>query len=221
MPVTGKLPHFSTRYPPGSVLRCLGCGLQRDAVVGTNFGVRWCNGRPAGRDGDGVGCLAVLHQVTGVVESGHLHVRCPFCGFGWLEESPAERDLEEEEADAEWETGFSHLPLTARHMTLTIQNALKDSGLSLSERTREDVREDPRAWRLVSALLRAGARFCHHDDRAFRDNADHFLGSDQPQTCPRCGSRTDWKAVSGVGTAAVQKHVCLNGACKHEFIVSF
>ena len=40
-------------------------------------------------------------------------------------------------------------------------------------------------------------------------------GNDQPATCPRCGSRTNFIELGD----AVQQHKCLG--CKYEFVLSF
>lgn len=41
-----------------------------------------------------------------------------------------------------------------------------------------------------------------------------IVDSDQPTTCPKCGTRTDFKEL----TATTQRHECLNPKCKFTFI---
>lgn len=41
-----------------------------------------------------------------------------------------------------------------------------------------------------------------------------FYLSDQPTTCPHCGTRTDWTDLSN----GVQRHTCLNTLCGFEFL---
>ena len=42
-----------------------------------------------------------------------------------------------------------------------------------------------------------------------------FIGSDQPTTCPKCGSRTEFVEH----TSELQQHECKN--CKYEFDLYF
>lgn len=44
-----------------------------------------------------------------------------------------------------------------------------------------------------------------------------YLISDQPTTCPKCGSRTDF-IVSKSHKVNTQIHICLNKYCSFEFI---
>jgi hypothetical protein len=49
----------------------------------------------------------------------------------------------------------------------------------------------------------------------------HFLSTDQPQTCPHCGLRTEILADLSHTTSQIQIHQCLNERCGFQFIASF
>lgn len=47
-----------------------------------------------------------------------------------------------------------------------------------------------------------------------------FLMNDQPVTCPKCGSRTDFEEViQSNNTSPIQIHQCLDRDCQFEFQV--
>jgi len=49
-----------------------------------------------------------------------------------------------------------------------------------------------------------------------------FLVSDQPTTCPKCGTRSDFENYTISDSKNVlQMHTCLNSSCKFEFLVEF
>lgn len=45
-----------------------------------------------------------------------------------------------------------------------------------------------------------------------------YLATDQPEECPKCGSRTDWDIVLD-GVKEVQHHICLKEDCRYEYWV--
>lgn len=44
-----------------------------------------------------------------------------------------------------------------------------------------------------------------------------YILSEQPTTCPQCGTRTDFGCFIHTN-AQFQIHVCLNGKCGYEFV---
>lgn len=47
-----------------------------------------------------------------------------------------------------------------------------------------------------------------------------FLMNDQPVTCPKCGSRTDFEEViQSNNTSPIQIHQCLERVCQFKFQV--
>jgi hypothetical protein len=53
----------------------------------------------------------------------------------------------------------------------------------------------------------------------FINNAEVYLFSDQPATCPICGSRTDIIFEEQCSIEKKQVHECLNSSCKYEFVL--
>lgn len=47
-----------------------------------------------------------------------------------------------------------------------------------------------------------------------------ILDNDQPTSCPKCGSRTDFKEET-FNNRLIQIHKCLNKKCAKEFIGEF
>ncbi len=43
---------------------------------------------------------------------------------------------------------------------------------------------------------------------------DYYIFSDQPMTCGKCGSKTDFYDLND----ELQKHQCLNLDCEHQFL---
>lgn len=49
-----------------------------------------------------------------------------------------------------------------------------------------------------------------------------YLNSDQPQTCPKCGARTNFfMQISPVSNQEVQIHTCLSPYCQFEFVADY
>lgn len=48
-----------------------------------------------------------------------------------------------------------------------------------------------------------------------------FLASDQPQTCPYCGLRTEILADFSHTESKTQIHQCPNEGCGFQFVISF
>jgi hypothetical protein len=46
-----------------------------------------------------------------------------------------------------------------------------------------------------------------------------YLYSDQPTTCPKCGSRTDIIMDLSHSTDQTQVHKCLAHECEYEFVI--
>lgn len=54
------------------------------------------------------------------------------------------------------------------------------------------------------------------------DFINTFLAGDQPTTCPKCGTRTDfYDEISPVSNKPIQLHTCLSVICKFRFVVEF
>ena len=51
----------------------------------------------------------------------------------------------------------------------------------------------------------------------FSEYSQVFLMNDQPTTCPKCGSRTDYIYISDLPVSEL--HICLSNSCKFVFIV--
>lgn len=51
--------------------------------------------------------------------------------------------------------------------------------------------------------------------------ADVYIYSDQPTTCPLCGSCTDIMMDLGHTNSQTQIHKCFNEKCKYEFIMQY
>lgn len=45
-------------------------------------------------------------------------------------------------------------------------------------------------------------------------NLDVFIMTDQPTTCSKCGSRTDFEVFNNL-----QHHICLNKNCRYQFLI--
>jgi DNA-directed RNA polymerase subunit M/transcription elongation factor TFIIS len=51
---------------------------------------------------------------------------------------------------------------------------------------------------------------------------DTFLIAEQPTTCPKCGTRTNFYTQPSLfSNEKVEIHVCLSKVCKFEFVVEF
>ena len=46
-----------------------------------------------------------------------------------------------------------------------------------------------------------------------------FIYTDQPTTCPKCGSRTDFILDLSHTVEQTQIHQCLDDSCKFEFVM--
>jgi len=48
------------------------------------------------------------------------------------------------------------------------------------------------------------------------EELDHYILSDQPTICGKCGARTDFEELNG----ELQKHQCLNANCGYIFFAA-
>lgn len=46
-----------------------------------------------------------------------------------------------------------------------------------------------------------------------------FIFTDQPTTCPKCGTRTDITLDLFLTSEKTQHHICLSAKCNFEFIM--
>jgi hypothetical protein len=49
----------------------------------------------------------------------------------------------------------------------------------------------------------------------------YIVDNEQPTTCPKCGTRTDFEEMNEKKKIIIQKHSCPNPKCKYEFIGEF